>query len=115
MNEIGYLHIVLSLAAYVAYLYVTVKSFSRETPYRVLLAANILYLVGLGFGLVWAKEAWGFYLNWDVKSVVSVLIPVPFILENVLKRRTWLLPATGSALIALNYLLPMLIESIHVH
>ncbi|MCX6649713.1 MAG: hypothetical protein NTV61_10065 [Candidatus Bathyarchaeota archaeon] len=115
MNEVGYLHIVLSLAAYVAYFYVTVKSLSRETPYRVLLVSNVLYLVGLGFGLVWAKEVWGFYLNWDVKSVVSLLIPVPFVAESVLKRRSWLLPAVGSAFIVLNYLLPMIIESIHVH
>jgi len=115
VNEIGYIHIVFSLAAYVAYLYVTVKSLSHETPYRVLLVSNILYLVGLGFGLVWAKEAWGFYLNWDVKSVVSILIPVPFILEGIMKRRSWLLPTAGSALIILNYLLPIIIESIHVH
>jgi hypothetical protein len=33
-------------------------------------------------GLVWAKEAWGFYINWDVKNVVSLLIPVPFIAED---------------------------------
>jgi ABC-type transport system involved in cytochrome c biogenesis permease subunit len=115
LNEIGVLHIVLSLAAYVAYFYVTVKSLSHETPYRVLLAANILYVVGLGFGLIWAKEAWGFYLNWDVKSIVSVLIPVPFIAENALRRRSWVLPVAGSALIIMNYLLPMLIASVHVH
>lgn len=115
MIALGVLHIVLSLIAYIVYLYVTMKTLEGESPYRILLFTNSLYLIGLGTGLIWAKIEWGFYINWDIKNIISVLLPVPFILAERTRNNTKTFTVLGSSLILANYILPMIIDTIHIH
>ncbi|KXB04454.1 hypothetical protein AKJ50_02365 [candidate division MSBL1 archaeon SCGC-AAA382A13] len=115
MNLIGILHIVLTLIGYVIYVYITMKSVSNEVSYRLLTAANILYAVGFGFGLIWAKIEWGFYLNLDIKNILSILLFIPFVVENIIQTRKPYLLSLGTILILLNYVLPKLLNTIHIH
>lgn len=115
MIALGVFHIILSLIAYIAYFYVTMKTFEGETPQRILLLTNLLYLIGLGTGLIWAKIEWGFYINWDIKNIISVLLPIPFIAAERTRENTKTFTALGSSLILLNYILPMIIDTIHIH
>lgn len=115
MIALGVIHIVLSLLAYIAYFYVTMKTMEEDKPNRILLFTNILYLIGLGTGLIWAKIEWGFYINWDIKNIISVLLPIPFIVAERTQKNLKLLTIMGSSLILLNYILPMIIDTIHIH
>jgi len=115
MILIGMLHIASLLIAYVLYLFVAVKSFSNKTPYKVLLFTNLLYIVGFILGMLWADIAWGFYLNPDIKSILSILLFIPFAAESIMRTNKPLLPVAGAALIVLNYILPTILYSIHTH
>ena len=114
MILIGILHIILSLIAYVGYLYITVKSFSK-TNYIVLTITNITYFVGFILGIFWAKIEWGFYLNTDIKTILSISLFLPYFIENVIKTKRYYLPIAGMILLILNYILPALIYTIHIH
>ncbi len=113
MMLIGILHIAFLVSSYPAYLYITLKSLSGKTPRRLLLLTNIAYITGLILGILWAKIEWGFYLSLDIKTILSLLLPLPFIAEGLGERKNPILPCTGSLLIALNYVLPLLVGSIH--
>jgi hypothetical protein len=113
MILLGYFHIIILLACYVAFLFITIRSFSGKTPFRFLMITNIAYLIGFVIGIIWSKIAWGFYLNADIKTVLSIIILVPFILENILKTKKFYLPLAGTIIIVLNYVLPQLIGTVH--
>ena len=115
MILLGMLHIVLLLLAYTFYLFVTVKSFSGNIPDKVLATANTCYVIGFTLGLMWAEIAWGTYLNTDVKTILSVLLPLPFLAEQMFKTKRYYLPLAGTILLILNYTLPQLMNTIHVH
>jgi ABC-type transport system involved in cytochrome c biogenesis permease subunit len=113
MNLLGISHILLLLTAYTIYLLTTLRSFSEKTPYRLLFAANVFYAAGFVLGMLWSNEAWGNYLSFDPKIIISILVPLPYILENILRTKKWHLPAVGALLIALNYILPQILSSVH--
>jgi ABC-type transport system involved in cytochrome c biogenesis permease subunit len=115
MNLLGISHILLLLTAYVLYLLTTLHSFSGKVSYRTLAAANVLYVLGFVLGMLWSNEAWGNYLILDPKMILSVLVPVPYILENVLRTKRWHLPAVGAILMIMNYILPQIASTVHSH
>jgi ABC-type transport system involved in cytochrome c biogenesis permease subunit len=115
MNLLGIAHILLLLTAYVLYLLTTLRSFSGKTHYKLLLAANVFYAAGFVLGMLWSNEAWGNYLILDPKMILSILVPAPYILENVLRTRRWHLPTLGAMLMIINYILPQLLSTVHSH
>ena len=115
MIAIGIIHIVMLLLAYVLYLLIAFKSFSGRTDYRLLTAANAIYFAGFALGMVWAKIDWGYYLSLDIKVVLSIALFIPFLIENIIKTRKWHLPLAGTLIMAANYILPMLMDSVHTH
>jgi ABC-type transport system involved in cytochrome c biogenesis permease subunit len=115
MILLGIIHISLLVLACFLYLFLTLKSFSGEISYRLLTFTNTIYLIGLVLGMFWAKIAWGYYLNLDIKIILSILLFIPFLIENIIKTKKPYLLITGSILIILNYLLPLVIESYHRH
>lgn len=115
MIIIGWIHIISLLIAYIIYLFITIKSFSNKIPYSTLFFTNILYISGFIVGLIWAKIDWGFYFNLDIKNILSVLLFIPFCVENILKTNKPYLPIAGTTLIILNYILPVILYSIHTH
>lgn len=115
MNIVGLLHVSFLLIAYAGYLFVTLKSLSKTIPYKVLTAANVLYFSGFLFGMLWAKTEWGFFLSSDIKIIVSMLLPLPYVAENILKTRDYKLTLVGALLMVVNYILPTLMNSIHSH
>jgi ABC-type transport system involved in cytochrome c biogenesis permease subunit len=115
MNALGISHIALLLAAYVFYLLTTLRAFSGKVSYAQLTAANVSYVLGFVLGMLWSNQAWGFYLSADPKIVLSALVPVPYILESVLRTGRWHLTALGAVLIIMNYILPYVASTVHVH
>lgn len=115
MNLIGILHIILTLVGYVIYIYITMRSISDGVSYKLLTVTNFLYAIGFGFGLIWAKIEWGFYLNLDIKNALSILLFVPFITENIIQTKKPYFLSLGTILIVLNYILPKLLETVHIH
>lgn len=115
MIAIGIIHLVLFLLAYIIYLLITLKSFSGRTDYRLLTAANALYFAGFGLGMVWAKIEWGYYLSLDIKMILSIALFFPFLIEDIIKTRKWQLPLAGTLIMAANYIVPMLMGSVHTH
>jgi hypothetical protein len=115
MIALGIIHIVMLLLAYVIYLLTLLKSFSGRTDYRLLAAANALYSAGFALGMIWAKIEWGYYLSLDIKMVLSIALFFPFLAENIIKTKRWHLPLAGTLIMAANYMVPMLIGSVHTH
>jgi ABC-type transport system involved in cytochrome c biogenesis permease subunit len=115
MNALGIMHILLLLGSYVLYLLTTLRSFSGKVSYRTLCAANIVYAAGFVLGMLWSNDEWGFYLSTDPKIILSLLVPVPYLIENVFKTKKWILPAAGGVLIVLNYVLPELVSTLHTN
>ncbi len=115
MIAIGIIHIVLSLLAYIIYLLITFKSFSGRADYRLLAAANAMYFAGFVLGMIWAKIEWGYYLSLDIKMILSIALFLPFLIENIIRTKKWHLPLAGSLLMAANYIVPMLMNSVHTH
>jgi len=115
MIAIGIIHIVMLLLAYILYLLTTFKSFSGRTDYRLLTAANALYFVGFLLGMIWARIEWGYYLSLDIKMVLSIALFFPFLIENIIKTKKWHLPLAGTIIMAANYIVPMLLNSVHTH
>lgn len=115
MIAIGIIHIVLLLLSYIIYAFITFKSFSGRTNYRLLTAANLMYLVGFVLGMFWAKIDWGYYLSADIKVLLSILLFIPFAVENIIKTKKWYLPLAGTIIMAANYVLPMILSSVHTH
>ncbi|MBS1266285.1 MAG: hypothetical protein MAG795_00252 [Candidatus Woesearchaeota archaeon] len=110
----GIIHIVLSLIAYIGYIFVTIKSFTKKN-YLILSISNILYFIGFLSGMIWAKLEWGFYLNMDIKTILSIALFIPFFIENIskTKKNYWLL--LGTLILVLNYILPLIIGTLHSH
>ncbi len=115
MNELGLTHILLTLAAYALYMFFFIKALSKNYPYRVLHLGNALYVSGFVLGMIWANVEWGYVLPLDMKIVISLFVPVPFILESIFKRRDLLALSIGFLLVILNYTLPLLVGTIHTH
>jgi ABC-type transport system involved in cytochrome c biogenesis permease subunit len=115
MIVIGIIHISLLLSAYLGYLFITLKSFSGEVNYRFLLGLNIVYATGFILGMIWSKIEWGMYLSPDIKIILSIAVFLPFVAENILRTKRWYLPALGSILILMNYVIPAVMNSIHTH
>ncbi len=114
MMLVGIIHIALLVSSYPAYLYITLKALSGNTPRRLLILTNIIYVAGFLCGMLWAKTEWGFYLSPDIKTILSLLLPVPFIAASITRKNSPMLPCAGSTLIVLNYSLPLIVGSIHV-
>lgn len=114
MILIGILHITLSLIAYLGYLFVTFKEFSKGS-YLILRISNILYFIGFIIGMMWAKIEWGIYLNLDIKTILSMLLFVPFLAEDLFKTKKRIFLVIGTLLIILNYIIPTLIYTYHSH
>ncbi len=115
MDALGITHIGLTIVAYIMYLFVFLKFLSKTYPYRLLNLANALYITGFALGMVWAVQDWGFALSFDPKIVISALVPIPFVVEGLMKRKDLLLVGLGCALIMLNYFLPLLLGTVHTH
>jgi ABC-type transport system involved in cytochrome c biogenesis permease subunit len=115
MIAIGVVHIVMLLTAYLLYAFSAFKSFSGRLNYTVLAAANALYAVGMALGMVWAKIEWGYYLSWDIKMILSIALFLPFFIENIARTRKFWLPLLGMVIMAANYIVPMLMNSVHTH
>jgi len=113
MILLGYFHIIILIACYILYLFITIKAFSSKTPYLILTITNVAYAIGFIIGIIWSKIAWGFYLNADIKTVLSVLLFLPFLLDNILKTRKYYLPLAGTIIIILNYVIPQIIGTVH--
>jgi hypothetical protein len=75
----------------------------------------VLYFTGFGLGMVWAKIDWGYYLSLDIKMILSILLFFPFLIENIFRTKKWYLPLAGTLIMAANYIVPMLMESVHTH
>jgi ABC-type transport system involved in cytochrome c biogenesis permease subunit len=97
------------------YFFIFLKFLSKKYNYKLLAAANILYIFGYALGMVWAVWAWGSALPIDSKIIISALVPIPFVAENIFKTKNWRLPALGCALILLNYIIPYFIGTVHTH
>jgi ABC-type transport system involved in cytochrome c biogenesis permease subunit len=115
MEPISIIHITALLAAYILYFFIFLKFLSKKYPYKLLAAANIIYVAGFILGMVWAASAWGSAMPMDLKIILSMLVPIPFILESVLKTKDWRVLAAGCVLILLNYVLPVALGTIHSH
>ncbi|MGY4884463.1 MAG: hypothetical protein ACP5NZ_02690 [Nanobdellota archaeon] len=115
MIALGIIHISMLLISYIIYLFITIKSFSEKINYKFLWFANILYAVGFGLGMLWAKIDWGFYFSFDIKYILTILVFFPFFIEGIMKRNKPLLPVLGAILIILNYVLPVILSSVHNH
>jgi len=115
MNELGVLHIVFTIIAYSLYFLVLLKYFSKSYPFRLLQSCNVLYILGFVLGMLWANLEWGYMLSLDSKIVISMLVPIPFLVEAFLKKKDWRLPALGCLLIVLDYVIPFLLSTVHVH
>ncbi len=115
MDALGITHIGLTVGAYILYFYLLLKFLSKQCPYKLLHIANAVYLAGFALGMIWASSAWGSALPLDSKIVLSMLVPIPFVAESLLKTKSWKLPALGCALILMNYVLPLLIGTVHTH
>ncbi len=115
MILLGVIHIILLILAYVLYFFITLRSFSGKNNFLMLFIANLLYLIGFILGMFWAKIDWGFYLSFDIKMILSILVFIPFLLENIFNTKKFWLPLIGIATIILNYVLPLLLNSIHSH
>jgi ABC-type transport system involved in cytochrome c biogenesis permease subunit len=113
MSLIGIFHIVLLLIAYIGYIFITLKSFSSRIPYKLLTISNVIYFIGLILGILWAKIEWGFYLNIDIKTILSIILFILFLLENIIKINKYYLPLIGTVVLILNYILPLFIYTIH--
>jgi ABC-type transport system involved in cytochrome c biogenesis permease subunit len=115
MIAIGIIHIVMLLTAYLIYAFITFKSFSGKIDYRVLAVANALYFVGFILGMIWAKIEWGYFISLDIKMILSIVLFFPFFIENIAKTRKFYLPLAGMVIMAANYIVPMLMNSVHTH
>jgi ABC-type transport system involved in cytochrome c biogenesis permease subunit len=115
MIALGIIHISMLLIAYILYFFITINSFSNKINYRLLFFANMLYLVGFILGMFWAKIDWGFYFSLDIKYILTILVFFPFLIENIIKKNKPFLPVLGTTLIILNYILPVVLSSVHNH
>jgi hypothetical protein len=115
MIAIGIIHIVMLLTAYLIYAFITFRSFSARTNYTILAIANALYLVGFALGMIWAKIEWGYFISLDIKMILSIALFFPFFIENIAKTKKWYLPLAGMVIMAANYIVPMLMDSVHTH
>lgn len=115
MNELGILHILLTVTAYCIYIFTFLKYTSKSYPIKLLHVANVLYITGFVLGMIWANIEWGYMLSFDSKIILSMLVPVPFVIESISKRKDWKLLALGCFLIILNYLFPLLVGTVHLH
>ena len=115
MIALGIIHISMLLISYLLYFFITIKSFSNKIPYKLLFFANLLYVVGFVLGVFWAKIDWGFYFSLDIKYIMTALVFFPFLIENIIKKNKPFLPVLGAILILLNYILPVVLSSVHNH
>lgn len=115
MTPLGLTHILMTLAAYLMYFFIAIKFLSKSYPYRLLTISNVLYVSGFVLGMVWAQVDWGYPVSLDSKILISALVPIPFIIENIRRKKDWRLPAIGCALIILNYVFPLLFGTVHTH
>lgn len=115
MNPIGVVHIILLFAAYALYFFLLLKAVSGSFPRWILRVSNIVYITGFVLGMVWAAQDWGNPLPLDTKIIISMLVPIPFVVQDVLGKRGWKLPALGCLLILLNYAIPYAIGTLHSH
>jgi len=115
MNELGIAHILITIAAYALYMFFFIKALTKSYPYKILHLGNVLYVGGFVLGMIWANLEWGYALSFDLKIVMSVFVPIPFILESIFKRGYILALGIGILLMVLNYVLPLLVGTVHTH
>jgi len=115
MIALGIIHISILLISYILYFFITIKSFSNKINYKLLWFTNIIYIVGFILGMFWAKIDWGFYFSLDIKYILTLLVFVPFLIEGIIKKNKPFLPVLGTILIVLNYILPVVLSSVHNH
>ncbi len=105
------------------------KTFEKDILY---LADNLVYIgfafltLGLLFGAIWAKEAWGHYWTWDPKETWAFLTWMMYLIyihfryfhKNAIKTPLWMLGLAFVVLLiawfGVNYL-PWAQNSIHVY
>ncbi len=120
MPLIAIVHIssaVLAVLVYIALFIMSfIKTVKRETFYWVLTIANLIYWSAMIIGAFWAKLAWGrYFLFDDIKFIISMLIIFPFAILNFTKKREKLWTSVGAALVLANYILPLILDSLHAH
>jgi cytochrome c-type biogenesis protein CcsB len=106
--------------------------FAKSKEETIVLADNLVYIgfafltLGLIFGAIWAKEAWGFYWTWDPKETWALItwlgyllyIHFRYIRPKVVKPMLWLLALSFVLLLicwfGINYL-PSAVNSVHTY
>ncbi len=132
-NETGILHVILLILSPIYFLINLFSDEKNETDKKILkMADNIVFIgfalltLGLLFGALWAKEAWGNYWTWDPKETWALLTFLVYLIymhlrshhKSKTKLHLWVLSISFVFLLAawfgVNYM-PSAKNSVHTY